>query len=146
MSNCPDCKSGNTKKMQMVWASGSRRSQSKSTGVGISTRGTVGLGVGRGSSQSQSHLAAACAPPKKSKLPLIVTGILFFMFWLPIFKVVISGFDEGHLMGIIFGIPILVLITFGLYKLYLYLAKKNNKDIEEYSKTWVCLKCGSTFL
>ena len=68
------------------------------------------------------------------------------MFWLPMFKVVISGFNGGHIMSTILGFPVLALITFGLYKLYLYLTKKNNKGIDEYSKTWVCLKCGNTFI
>ena len=146
MSNCPSCNSGNTKKMQMVWAGGSRVSQRRSTGVGLSSRGTIGIGVGRGTSHSQSHLAAACAPPKKSRLPLVVVGVLFFMIWLPMFKVAISGLNDGHIMSAILGFPVLALITFGLYRLYLYLAKKNNKEIDEYSKTWVCLKCGNTFI
>lgn len=143
--NCPSCNSTNTKKMQMVWAGGTRTGQSRSTGVGVSTRGTIGVGAGRGQSFSQSHLAAACAPPKKSKMPFYVTLVLFLVFWLPMFKVVLSGFTDGHLMSAIFGLPILGLISFGLFKLHVHLGKKNKQEIEAYSRTWVCLKCGHTY-
>lgn len=149
MSNCPDCNSSNTKKMQMVWASGSRRSQSKSTGVGISTRGTIGLGIGRGSSQSQSHLAAACAPPKASLVPKIIIGLIALMFIPSLLSGVLSVFSEPKLMdGILNFIvcaPLLGLLLFGLMKLYKKMDEKNKQAQSDYSKTWVCLKCGKTF-
>lgn len=150
MSSCPDCNSSNTKKMQMVWASGSRRSQRKSTGVGLSTRGTVGFGVGRGSSQSQSHLAAACAPPKASSLPKIIVGLIGLMFIPPLLSGVLSVFSEPKLihgiLNFIVCAPLLGLLIFGLVKLYRKMDEKNKQAQSNYSKTWICLKCGSTFL
>ena len=150
MSNCPDCNSSNTKKMQMVWASGSRRSQSKSTGVGISTRGTIGLGVGRGSSQSQSHLAAACAPPKASLVPKIIIGLIALMFIPSLLSGVLSVFSEPKLMdgilNFIVSAPLLGLLIFGLIKLYKKLDEKNKQKQSDYSKAWVCLKCGNTYM
>ncbi|MGR2922928.1 hypothetical protein [Acinetobacter sp. 1125_18A] len=142
---CPSCNSNNTKKKQIVWASGTRTGQKRSTGVGISTRGTIGLGVGKGRSFSQSHLAAICSPPQKSKIPIIVTGILFILFWIPTLKFVISSFNTGHLMSAVIGLPILLLISFSLYKLFIFLGEKNKEEIKAYSRTWVCLKCGNTY-
>ena len=145
MSDCPSCNSRNTKKMQMVWAAGTRTSQRQSTGVGVSSRGTVGVGVGRGQTFSQSHLAAACAPPKRSKTPMVVTIILLLAFWAPMLGNVSKGLSDGRYMTVFFGSLLLALMSFGLYKLYSYLDRSNKANEEAYSRMWVCLKCGNTF-
>lgn len=149
MSNCPSCNSSNTKKMQMVWASGSRTGKSRSTGIGLSSRGTIGLGVERGSSQSQSHLAAACAPPKASLIPKIIVGFIGLLFIPTLLSGVFSIFSEPKLidgiLNFIVCAPLLGLLIFGLIKLYKKLDEKNKQKQGDYSRTWVCLKCGSTF-
>ena len=146
MSTCPSCGSSNTKKMQMVWASGSRTGQSQSTGVGVSSRGTIGVGIGRGKSQSQSHLAAACAPPKRSKIPLISCAVFFILVCLPLFQMTLQGLSGGGVLNAIFGLPLLVLSIYAVYRIYIYLDKKNNGKISDYGKTWICLKCGDTYI
>jgi len=150
MSNCPSCNSSNTKKMQMVWAGGSRVSQRRSTGVGLSSRGTIGVGVGRGTSHSQSHLAAACAPPKTSLVPKIIIGLIALMFIPSLLSGVLSVFSEPKLMdgilNFIVSAPLLGLLIFGLIKLYKKLDEQNKQKQSDYSKTWVCLKCGNTYL
>lgn len=150
MSVCPSCDSKNTKKLQMVWASGSRTGKNKSTGIGISSRGTIGVGIGSGSSTSQSHLAASCAPPKNSLTPKIVVGLIGVFIIPTLLSGVLSVFTEPRIadkfFNFIVSAPLFVLAIWGLFKLYKYLDQSNKKALNDYSNTWICLKCGTKYI
>lgn len=134
----------------MVWASGTRSGQRKSSGIGLSSRGTFGVGIGRSNSKSQSNLAAACAPPKRNYLPKLVILILVVMFWIPLFSVVVGAFSAPTffkgLVAFVIATPLLGSLTYGLLKLYQKMDWKNKQMLSDYGNTWVCMKCGATFL
>ena len=149
MSNCPSCDSKNTKTLAMIWAGGSRTGQSGFGGVSVSTSGRISVGGGRGRSASQSHLAAGCAPPKNSSMPKSVVVVLFLMFAMPLLKGALSVFSEPKLMdgilNFIICAPLLGLLIWGLIKLYAKMESQNKTALSNYSKTWMCLRCGTQF-
>ena len=145
MANCPSCGSSNTKTMQMVWASGLRNSTRSTTGGGITSRGTIGVGASSSRGVSQSALSASCAPPKPSALPKVVVGILGFFFWLPMFTGAMQSLGNGKIIEGILLLPLLALVTYGLYRLYRYLDRRNQLAAQDYVSRWICLRCGTTF-
>ncbi|MCU4495287.1 hypothetical protein KTI55_01695 [Acinetobacter ursingii] len=149
MTNCPNCNSSNTKTLHMVWMGGTRSGKSGFGGVGVSSSGRVSVGGGRGRSSSQSNLAAICAPPKKAISAKLIVGLLAVMFWLPLLLSLLNiGKSPNFLHGfftVILVIPLLIIIGYGLIKLYKRLDAHNNKQINEYFDSWICLKCGCKY-
>ena len=147
MSNCPSCNSSNTKTLSMVWSGGTRNGRSGFSGVSVSTSGRVRVGGGRGSSTSQSNLAAACAPPKKGISAALIIGVLFVMFWLPLLGALLSVGDAPNFLHgfftVVLLVPLLLLMGYGLIRLYKHLDKSNKERMQNYSRSWICLKCGT---
>lgn len=119
-------------------------------GVGISTSGRISVGGGRGKSSSQSNLAATCAPPKKGISAILIVGVLFLIFWLPLLQALLSvgeapSFIQGFFSAVLL-VLLLLLVGYGLLRLYKYLDKSNKEKIQNYSRTWICLKCGTRFI
>ena len=150
MSNCPSCNSSNTKTLSMVWSGGTRNGRSGFSGVSVSTSGRVRVGGGRGSSTSQSKLAAACAPPKKGISAALIIGVLFVMFWLPLLGALLSVGDAPNFLHgfftVVLLVPLLLLMGYGLIRLYKHLDKSNKERMQNYSRSWICLKCGTGFI
>ena len=150
MSNCPSCNSSNTKTLSMVWSGGTRNGRSGFSGVSVSTSGRVRVGGGRGSSTSQSNLAAACAPPKKGISAALIIGVLFVMFWLPLLGALLSAGDAPNFLHgfftVVLLVPLLLLMGYGLIRLYKHLDKSNKERMQNYSRSWICLKCGTGFI
>ncbi len=150
MSNCPSCNSSNTKTLSMVWSGGTRNGRSGFSGVSVSTSGRVRVGGGRGSSTSQSNLAAACAPPKKGISAALIIGVLFVMFWLPLLGALLSVRDAPNFLHgfftVVLLVPLLLLMGYGLIRLYKHLDKSNKERMQNYSRSWICLKCGTGFI
>ena len=150
MSNCPSCNSSNTKTLSMVWSGGTRNGRSGFSGVSVSTSGRVRVGGGRGSSTSQSNLAAACAPPKKGISAALIIGVLFVMFWLPLLRALLSVGDAPNFLHgfftVVLLVPLLLLMGYGLIRLYKHLDKSNKERMQNYSRSWICLKCGTGFI
>ena len=150
MSNCPSCNSSNTKTLSMVWSGGTRNGRSGFSGVSVSTSGRVRVGGGRGSSTSQSNLAAACAPPKNGISAALIIGVLFVMFWLPLLGALLSVGDAPNFLHgfftVVLIVPLLLLMGYGLIRLYKHLDKSNKERMQNYSRSWICLKCGTGFI
>ena len=148
--NCPSCNSSNTKTLSMVWSGGTRNGKSGFGGVGLSSSGRITVGGGKGSSTSQSNLAATCAPPKKSSLPKLVIFIIFIMLWIPLFAAVVSVFSTPTffkgLGTFVITAPLLALLTYGLIKLYKRMSAKDKNAESNYSRTWICLRCGTRYI
>lgn len=142
MADCPNCQSSNTKTKAMVWASGSRSSRGNYSGASVSTSGRVSLSGGGGGSTSQSHLAAACAPPKDSYVPKIIVFLAFFIVVMPFANVFLQVKNP---ITSLLGFGVIIGGIWGLHKLYKHLNKSNIQMLEDYSKTWLCLRCGEQF-
>lgn len=134
----------------MVWSGGTRNGKSGFSGVGISTGGRITVGGGRGRSSSQSNLAATCAPPKKGISATLIVGVLVVMFWMPTLGALLSVGDAPNFFHgfftVILLVPLLLLMSYGLVKLYKYLDKSNKERMQNYSRSWICLKCGTRFI
>ncbi|MEB3753818.1 hypothetical protein [Acinetobacter sp. MD2(2019)] len=119
-------------------------------GVGISTSGNISLGVGGGSTSSQSLLAANCQPPKISQLPKLGLFALIFFVWIPLTGIVLSAFSApSFLKGVgsfIVGAVLLGLATYAVIKLFNHIRFSGKEKLHEYANSWLCLKCGTTFL
>lgn len=150
MSNCPSCNSSNTKTLSMVWSGGTRNGKSGFGGVGVSSSGRITVGGGKGSSTSQSNLAASCAPPKKGTSAILIAGALFVMFWLPLLGALLNVGDAPNFFHgfftVVLLVPLLLLMGYGLIRLYKHLDKSNKERMQNYSRSWICLRCGARFI
>lgn len=145
MSDCPSCRSTDTKSKAMVYAGGTRQYGGASSSVGASSSGRISVRTGRSGHTSQSALAAACAPPAPSKMPKIVVGLLAFFVLMPMINTVLLTSSNGDTLNGVFALPIIGLMIFGLFKLYKYLDRKNKQAIQDYTQEWICLRCGTSF-
>jgi hypothetical protein len=82
-------------------------------------------------------------------MPKIVVAVLFLMFAMPLLKGALSVFSEPKLMdgilNFIICAPLLGLLIWGLIKLYAKMESQNKTALSNYSKTWMCLRCGTQF-
>jgi hypothetical protein len=131
--NCPKCQSENTQTYRIAYASGT------SSGTGYISGGYST------NTSSQTPLAELCAPPiKKTAGWLIVLLGIFLAYTLA--SVVGIPFKSGTITFAFF-IGFLFAIKFGYSKT---IGAKNsstyNDAFDYWSKRWICLKCGTSFL
>lgn len=145
---CPQCQAKNTKKLSMVYATGTRRSQSVSSSRSRSVSSRLTARVGGSTSQyqgvSQTALAQAASPPQPSRLPKIVAFFLAFMFVLPAFTMVFSREDVSIWLRI-FAFILFVGFSVGTYFAYKFLNRGYEQQLDEWERAWICMRCGCVY-
>jgi len=116
--------------------------------------------LGKSDFQSQSRLARQCSPPKKP-YPSIFFHIFALIggFWLlvqldkilpntTLGNIIESLMDDSPrivtTIFIVVSIGIVYIIRYFLWSRYLW--KKYNKALSKWKRSWLCLKCGKSFL
>lgn len=145
---CPQCQSKNTKKLSMVYATGTRHSQSVSSSRSRSINSNLTARVGGSQSQrqsiSQTALARAVSPPTPSRLPKIVAALLAFMFVFPAFVAVFSPSDISVFKRI-FAFIMFVVFSAGTFFAYKFLNRNYEQQLSDWNRAWVCMRCGHAY-
>ena len=147
--SCPHCGSDQIQRYSVAFANGISDVNTNTVGIGV---GSGGLGVGGAKTRgtSQSALSMSVAPPKKigyvGEFLKAFLGIPFVI-WI----IVAILFPNTKTTSIIFNV-----IIYGSMAAYLYFhtykcVYNYNKNIfpqemENWKKSWICLKCGHRFI
>lgn len=145
---CPQCQSNNTKKLSMVYATGTRHSQSVSSSSSRSISSNLTVRVGGSQSQrqsiSQTALAQAITPPQPSKLPKIVAFLLAWLFVLPALIAVFSPSDIS-IFKRIFAFIMLVFFSAGTFFVYKFLNRNYERQLNDWNRAWICMRCSHVY-
>lgn len=138
---CTRCDSENTQRLELAYKSGVSSLSGSSTNIGVGVGiGGVGAGVSEGqfSGTQQTLLSESIEPPKQKISGFGPTA------WLMLFVTVtfLLGGDMKFFM-----------VLFLINMLFFYLSSSHdkkskkiyNKQIEEYRKKFICLRCGNVF-
>ena len=146
--NCTNCGSDSTRKFSVVYEEGTNIEHTEvnaKTKTNYSdSRSTI---KGQSRTTSMSELAKKCAPPEKEAPIIEFLGWSFFSL---IISLIIAGlsywlFDTASPGTILFVILILLNIR-GFMKRSKFNRTEYPKLKREWDKSWVCLKCGVTFV
>lgn len=143
VGNCPQCGSTNTKSFSIVHGTGT--STSRSSSFSISSKGRSRGGVGQSTRQSQ--LAAATAPPRRpSILFSLLVGVILYVALFNLSGVIIRLLPAAiRPYQELFTLAALALSLF--LALLFHAARKHRyrPKLELWGRSWVCLRCGSTW-
>lgn len=146
---CPQCQSKNTKKLSMVYATGTRHSQSRSNSRSRSVSSRLTVRVGGSSSQyqgiSQTALARAVSPPKPNRLPKIVTALLVLYTVIPAFFMVVSPQEEVSIWSRIFAFILFVAFSVGSFFAYKFLNRNYEQQLNDWNRAWICMRCSHVY-
>ncbi|MBI4999023.1 MAG: hypothetical protein HZC22_19395 [Rhodocyclales bacterium] len=134
---CPQCKSDNTQRLEVIYENGTQdiKTTSSTVGAGFSGRGGLGVANTTTTGKSQSMAAQKAAPPERrfsvGGLVAIVIG-LFFVFVIGGGAIVIGALcvaGGGYLMN---------------------KAMQYNKNVwpglyQTWQASWYCQKCGTIY-
>jgi len=153
MHNCPQCNSENTQKFTMIYKEHSIEGSSNFSGTQTGTYssstsygGYFGNFTGKSDFQSQSHLAKQCSPPEKP-YPSVFFHLFALLAGFNIIEQLNITRDDSLTTIFIFlfsSIGIVYIIRYFLWSKYLW--KEYNKDLSKWKRSWLCLKCGESFL
>ena len=143
--NCPHCQSKNTKKLSMVYATGTRRTNGSHRGLRISSRGRIGAYGGSSQSVSQSALASAIQLPKQSSLAKIVTAVLVIAFVIPSFSMMFAPSPDITTWKRILAFILFVITAVGTYFAHKFLNRGYEKHKKDFQNAFICMRCGNVF-
>ncbi len=143
--NCPSCQSNSTKKLSMVYATGTRTYTSRSRGGNISSRGTISSRSSNRVSTSQTALASAIQLPKQSSLTKIVTVILVIAFVIPTFAMIFAPSPDVSIWKRILAFILFCLTSTATYFIYKFLNKGYEKHKKDFNNAWICMRCGHAY-
>ena len=126
-TTCPKCGSDDTRSFQLVYAEGT--SQGRISAGSYTFGGGVTATSGR--TNSQSLLAARTSPPVEPSPSVI--GLAMLPLLLLFLAVAIN---------IVVSIVFVALICVWLYRHYQPKRRKYKEDIAEWSRSWMCIRCG----
>ncbi len=105
MYECPQCKSADTAKLSVIYATQTHKVDTNTSGGGIGlTGGGIGIGVGSANTTgtSQSLLAQSISPPSKpNRDHLVMKSLLLLGMVLVVFNIIVfsSGGEAGSFSG-----------------------------------------------
>ncbi len=136
---CPNCGSDNVQRFSVAFQSGV--SDVTSHTKGLMFNGKLGVGGAKTNSVSVSAMAASTAPPQKKSMikAFLIFGLL---------SVILASIIQSYLPKTIRYVAdiVLVLGPFMAYRAFKYNRNVWPKLYEDWSNSWVCLKCGSRFI
>ncbi|HVZ79745.1 MAG TPA: hypothetical protein VHE12_02960 [bacterium] len=148
MAKCPNCGAKEIKKLQLVYEEGT--SDFDGITYGVSARGENGVGVTVGS--SQTLLAEEVSPPSKKTVAawaiwFFVSLLLALNRFLPQNEFFPQGglFDKNSQGFTIFGIFGMIIFSGFAYTAWQFNTEEWPGLYKEWSKRWICLKCGKIF-
>lgn len=146
---CPQCQSKNTKKLSMVYATGTRHSQSVSSSRSRSINSNLTVRVGGSQSQrqsiSQTALARAVSMPTPSRLPKIVTALLVLYTVFPAFFMVVTPEEAVSIWSRIFAFILFVALSAGTFFVYKFLNRNYERQLNDWHRAWICMRCGHVY-
>ncbi|MCL6445916.1 MAG: hypothetical protein K6T83_21145 [Alicyclobacillus sp.] len=140
---CPHCGSDNVQNFPVLHAHGTSVIETTSHTVGIgAVGGRLGIGGGRTRHRGveQTQIGAMTAPPGKKGLKWKIIGFLFFVYAL-IYTVV--GHGPGY--GILFSLIMLCVFGYFGYRTFQYNRMVWPTLYEQWTRKWLCNKCGNVF-
>lgn len=149
MERCPHCNSTSTKTLPMIYGSGSRTSSS----LWVTSRGRIGS---RGGS-SQTRLAAAASPPRAPSIVLGFIGMLIVsvIVWIllanliaPVARLIPNARQAAAFQTLapLFMLGVAVVIFFGWLIRHRGKKKRYLPRLASWQQTWMCQKCGATWM
>lgn len=145
---CPQCQSNNTKKLSMVYATGTRHSHSSSSSRSRSVSSRMTARVGSSSSQrqgiSQTALAQAVSPPKPSRLPKIVAFVLALYTVLPALAMTVSP-EDVSIWSRLLAFILLVACSAGTFFAYKFLNRNYERQLNDWNRAWICMRCSYVY-
>jgi ABC-type xylose transport system permease subunit len=149
MERCPHCNSTSTKTLPMIYSSGS----STSSSMWVTSRGRVGSRSG----SRQTRLAAAAAPPRAPSIVLgfigmlIVSGIVWIVLAnliAPVARLIPNARQASlfQTLSPLFMLGVVVIIFFGWIIRHRAKKKRYIPRRATWEQTWMCQKCGTTWV
>ena len=136
---CVKCGSDNTQRLQVVYENGTSNTTSTSHTVGAGFSGALGVGgaTTTTSGVSSSILAQKASPPSKAsyKLPF---GIAFIGF-------IMASQTRGFSFWVVLGVAMVAGGIYLGYKANRFNTEIWPKRLEQWSRSWVCHKCGTFY-
>lgn len=143
--HCPACQSNNTKKLSMVYATGTRNYSSSSRGSGFSSRGTISSRSTRRNSSSQTALATAASPPKRNSLINLIFLFIVLPFVLMPLTSILSQEPDISIFKLIFAFILFIAFSVGAFFLYKLINKPYEKRKADWNRAWICMRCGNVY-
>jgi hypothetical protein len=157
---CPNCKSENTRKLSIIFASGTSDVALASVGAGVSSGHHVGIAVASTSGKTQSLLAKQYAPPTKLS-ELAISGLRVLSIFLFIFLFVLCAWFINEVIGLSdnvldnnvgTGFAALISGAVALVFFWIIIGMSDKKFASEYpvwkkrmENNFLCLRCGNEF-
>ena len=155
---CLECGTDDIQRVELAYLSGTSNinmvSKGRSVGVGVSRAGgNTGLGAGvagtkmKTTGTDQSMLAESLTPPSKKS---IFWTIIFILIGWPsavmgLAVLVVDG-DVVGMFFLIFGLVFFGAGVYGTYTFHQYNTKIFPIEFRNWQQSWLCKRCGSTFL
>ena len=151
--NCPSCGSTNTKRLSLVYASGT--STSRSSSFWITSKGRLGTRSGRGTRQSK--LAEAASPPRGPSLILGFIGMVIVACALgyilsALIPVIVANIPSPQQAAAFRRYSPLIIPTATLVVFLIWVVRHRMKRrryarrIAAWELSWLCQKCGSMWV
>jgi hypothetical protein len=137
-TDCPNCKSTNTQRLEMTFAMGI--TQKRGTLIGMDLQGDVGVGSLGGT--SQTALSIANRPPEKKSVQNIYLGGLLLGFLI----FAIFGCLVNFYLGLVLFIGFMIFIYKFAAPTRKYNAQIYPKLVNRWLDGWICLRCGSRWI
>lgn len=149
MQRCPHCNSTSTKTLPMIYGSGS----STSSSIWITSRGRLGSRSG----SHQTRLAQAAAPPRAPSVILGLIGMLIVsgIVWIvlanliaPVAKLIPDSRQASTFTTLapLLMLGVMVIIFFGWTFRHRSKKKRYLPKLASWEQTWMCQKCGATWM
>ena len=143
---CPSCDSENTVKCFVAYQAGTNTGSFG--GLGIDLQGDIG-GFG-GISSSQTLLAQSVSPPKAPGsnplgLILLAGGVLAIILGIAYYNDLETHNKFMCVLIACLGFLSLLASIYILFIDHARLMKAHKRDLENWARQWVCLRCGTKF-
>lgn len=140
---CPHCGSEQIQRYSIAYTNGISDVTATTTGVGISSGGVLGVGGAKTSGTAQTALSQSVAPPSKySYLRELFIAFVVIPIVFGLLNDLLLPFKWKWVFILSF-----VYLYFHTYKVaFNYNQNIYPKDMEDWNKSWLCMKCGHRFI
>ncbi len=138
---CPECESENTRKYSIV----NEDVTSKGESEGSVDHSDFSVSHSRSEHSSQTELAKRCSPPDEPSPGFILSTIgIVFSVW---FAFQVGDMMDSFWIGLV-SFPVSTTMLYVFWSLVLARSshRRHEEDMAEWEKTWICLKCGNSYI